>query len=418
MSIPVSAVAFSSALSAAEAPSSRLQAGTAAFRATARAMFVGGFCTFAMLYGAQPLMPMFAHDFGLTPAASSGVVSMSTGALALALIPASLLSDRFGRRALMIAALSLGALLTLLSAFVDSFGHFLLLRALFGAALAGLPAVAMAYLSEEVDGKSLGHSMGLYIAGNALGGMCGRFMSSVLADHFGWRGATLALALLGCLGAWLFWRWLPASRHFQSRRQDFARMRREVGSILGDGGLPWLFLTAFLLMGCFVSLYNYLGFRLLAAPFHLSQSMLAWVFSLYVVGIWSSAWVGRLADHLGRRNVLWLMVAMMLAGLALTLADTLWLMAPGIALFTFGFFAGHSVASSWIGLRAREAKALASALYLGAYYLGSSVYGWLSGLMWGSGGWHGVASALAVGLLALLAVALWLRRLQPLPQNA
>ncbi|WP_233201153.1 MFS transporter, partial [Chromobacterium alticapitis] len=308
MSAPVSAAALPQPTAAPSAAArGKLQAGTPAFHATARAMFVGGFCTFAMLYGTQPLMPLFAHDFGLTPAAASGVVSMSTGALALSLIPASLLSDRCGRRGLMNGALALGALLMLLSAFVGGFGQFLWLRAAFGAALAGLPAVAMAYLSEEVDGKSLGHSMGLYIAGNALGGMCGRFLAAVLADHFGWRGAVLALALLGCGGAWLFWRWLPPSRHFQPRRQDFGRMRDELAAIFRDGGLPWLFLAAFLLMGCFVSLYNYLGFRLLAAPFHLSQSMLAWVFSLYMVGIWSSAWVGKLADRLGRRNVLWLM---------------------------------------------------------------------------------------------------------------
>ncbi|VEB44480.1 Inner membrane transport protein ynfM [Chromobacterium violaceum] len=112
-----------------------------------------------------------------------------------------------------------------------------------------------------------------------------------------------------------------------------------------------------------------------------------------------------------------MMVAMMLAGLALTLADTLWLLVPGVALFTFGFFAAHSVASSWVGLRAREGRALASALYLTAYYLGSSVFGSMSGLMWGRGGWHGVASAVALALLVLLGISLWLRRLQPLPPH-
>ncbi|WP_083338733.1 MFS transporter [Chromobacterium sphagni] len=415
--MPVHAPSAAIPLQAAAAPpAGKLHAGTPAFRSTALAMFAGGFCTFAMLYCTQPLMPLFAHDFGLTPAAASGVVSVSTGTLALALIPASLLADRFGRRGLMNSALALAALLMLLSAFADSFSRFLLLRALFGVALAGLPAVAMAYLSEEVDGRSLGQSMGLYVAGNALGGMCGRFLASVLADHVGWRGAVLALAALGGLGAWLFWRTLPPSRHFQPRRHDFGRMGSELRGLLRDAGLPWLFLSAFLLMGCFVSLYNYLGFRLLAAPFNLSQSMLALVFSLYMVGIWSSAWVGQLADKLGRRNVLWLMVLLMLAGLALTLSDSLWLLAPGIALFTFGFFAGHSVASSWVGLRARQGRALASALYLTAYYLGSSLFGSLSGLMWGRGGWHGVATVLAAGLALMMAISLGLRRLRPLPQ--
>ena len=173
-----------------------------------------------------------------------------------------------------------------------------------------------------------------------------------------------------------------------------------------------LMLTLF--MGCFVSLYNYLGFRLLAAPFNLSHSVLGFVFSLYMVGIWASAWVGRMADRFGRRNMLWLMVVLMAAGLVCTLADSLWLMVPGIALFTFGFFGGHSVASSWIGRRAQRGKALASAFYLTAYYLGSSVVGSFSGLLWGMGKWNGVAAMIALGLLALLLIALRLRKLEPL----
>lgn len=44
-------------------------------------------------------------------------------------------------------------------------------------------------------------------------------------------------------------------------------------------------------------------------------------------------------------------------------------------LFACGFFAAHSVASSWIGRRTRRAKGQASSLYLFCYYLGSSTAG-------------------------------------------
>ncbi len=392
----------------------RLENGTPAFRATARAMFVGGFSTFAMLYSMQPLMPMFAQDFHLSPAAASSVLSIPTTGLALALIPASFLADKVGRKPVMNAALSLAALLMLLGAFVSSFEQFLWLRAVFGIVLAGLPAVAMAYLSEEVAPLSLGHSIGLYIAGNALGGMSGRFIAAVVADHFGWRAAVLTLGVIGVLGAWEFWRSLPASRHFRPVPFNGAELKRDIGGHFADGGLPWLYVCAFLFMGCFVSLYNYLGFRLLGAPFHLSHSVLGFVFSLYMVGIWSSAWVGGMADRFGRRNMLWLMVLLMGLGLACTLSDSLWLMVPGIALFTFGFFGGHSVASSWVGRRAQRGKALASAFYLAAYYLGSSAVGSFSGLLWDHGQWNGVAVMIGLGLALLMAIALKLRKLEPL----
>ena len=68
-------------------------------------------------------------------------------------------------------------------------------------------------------------------------------------------------------------------------------------------------------------------------------------------------------------------------------------------------------------MRARQGRALASAIYLSAYYLGSSLLGSLSGLMWGRGGWNGVAGVLALCLTAMLAISLGLRRLQPLPQS-
>ncbi len=393
----------------------KLVAGSAAYRRTGWALFCAGFATFAMLYGVQPLLPLFSAEFGTGAARASTVLSAGTLSMALMLIPASLLADRLGRKPLMVAALLVGALLTLAATLTQGFGALVWSRAAFGMVLAGLPAVAMAYLSEEVEASSLGKALGLYIAGNALGGMSGRYLAALLADVAGWRLALAALGGLGLLAAALVWKQLPASRHFQPTRGNLAQLWHNGRRHFADAGLPWLFLSAFLLMGCFVSLYNYLGYRLLQAPFSLSQSQIGLVFLLYVVGIWSSAWVGTLADRLGRRNVLWLMIVVMAAGLLLTLPQQLWLVVVGVALFTFGFFGAHSVASSWVGRRALQARALASACYLTAYYAGSSVMGTLSGVLWESHHWPGVAACLGLLLLAALAIALRLRRLPPLP---
>lgn len=391
----------------------RLRAGTPSYRRTARGMFFGGFATFAMLYGFQPLLPQFSQEFHLTPAEASGVMSAATGTLALMLIPAGIAADRLGRKGIMVAALALAACLTLATALAADFGQLLLLRALCGLALAGLPAVAMAYLSEEIAPDSLGRSMGLYIAGNALGGMSGRLLASALADWSSWRLAALVLGGLGLLAAAVFWRSLPASRHFHPSRISLAVLAAGCRRHFSDAGLRWLFVVGFLLMGSFVSLYNYLGYRLVLPPFDLSPGQVGMVFSLYLVGMWGSAWAGKLADRLGRRNVLWVMVCGMALGLGLTLAEGLVLVLLGIGLFTFGFFAAHSVASSWIGRRATTGRALASALYLSAYYLGSSSLGSVSGLMWGVDGWRGIAALLGAALAVCIAIALRLRRLAP-----
>lgn len=397
-------------------PVARIAAGSPEFTRSNRALFFGGFSSFALLYCVQPLLPMLSQQFALSPAQSSLALSVSTAALALSLLVSSALSERIGRKPLMVAAMVGAALATLLCACAQNYQQLLFLRAALGVVLGGMPAVAMAYLGEEIEPASLGLSMGLYISGSAFGGMAGRVLTSVLSDFLSWRVALAVMGLAGLLSALEFWRSLPRSRHFIAGGGPWRALPGALLQHCRDAGLPWLFAMAFLFMGSFVSLYNYLGYRLLGAPFGLRQSLVGAISFLYLLGIFSSVWAGRLADRLGRRNVLWMMVALMLAGLLLTLSNSLPLLLAGTALFTFGFFATHSVASSWVGRRATTARALASALYLFFYYLGASVIGSFSGMLWGRAGWPGVVAILGAALLLALLIALRLRTLAPLPE--
>lgn len=390
------------------------EAGSSGYLRTNLALFVGGFAAFAMLYGTQPLLPLLAADFGLDAATASLSVSAGTAALALLLIPASILADRFGRARVMQFALAAAPLFAIASAFATDFVQLLILRALLGAAIAGLPAAAMAFLGDEIAPTAQGRAMGLYIAGNAVGGMSGRFLSALVTEWTSWRYGLASIGVLGALAALVFWRVLPPARNFRPRAVALATLLADARRIATDPGLPWLFLTSFLLMGAFVGLYNYLGFHLMAAPYGLSPSAIGAVFLLYLAGSFSSAWTGRLTDRFGRRNVLWAMIVCIGAGLAITLATPLAVVVLGVAVCTFGIFGTHTAASGWVGRRAGERRALAAALYLCAYYLGGSILGTAAGLAWGSHGWPGVIAALGLFLLLLLGVALRLRRVPPI----
>jgi YNFM family putative membrane transporter len=167
-----------------------------------------------------------------------------------------------------------------------------------------------------------------------------------------------------------------------------------------------------------VTVYNYLGYRLLAPPFNLSQTVVGLIFGIYLVGTFSSAWMGHLAGKLGRRKVLWTAFALMLLGVACTMTALLWLIILGIAAITFGFFGGHSIVSSWVGRRGGAAKAQASSMYLFSYYMGSSVAGWSGGLFYAAHQWLGVALFVGALVLGGLLIAVRLYRLPPLPQLA
>jgi MFS transporter, YNFM family, putative membrane transport protein len=392
------------------AASGYIRRGSRQFMRVTLALFSAGLATFALLYCVQPILPVLSHQFGISPATSSLSLSISTGLMALGLLVTGPLSDAVGRKSVMVTALMLAAICTLISATMSSWHGILIMRALMGLSLSGVAAVGMTYLSEEMDARVVAFSMGLYISGNSIGGMSGRLLSGVLTDLFSWRIAVAVIGLFSLASALMFWKILPASRHFRPITLRPRNLLINFRLHWRDPGLPWLFAEGFLLMGAFVTLFNYIGYRLLDAPWHLSQAVVGLLSVVYLTGSWSSPKAGALTSRLGRGPVMLGATAIMLLGLLITAFNSLWLILPGMMLFTAGFFAAHAVASGWIGPRARRARGQASSLYLFSYYVGSSVAGTLGGLFWHNFGWHGITLFISTLLLLALLVAWHLHR--------
>jgi YNFM family putative membrane transporter len=407
---------FPPATAAARSAPAPLRHGDPGMRRVRLGLFAAGLATFALLYTPQPLLPLLSAAFRASPAAASLAMSAGTAALAVAIIPVSSLSEVCGRRVVMIVSVLAAAVLGLLAPFSVNLPMLVGIRVLEGFALAGVPATAMAYLAEEVDRAHLGRAMGLYIAGNAIGGLSGRVIAGVLAEHGGWRVATAGVSGLALCCAVAFAVLLPRSSFFTPAPLRLRALGATLARNLADTRLLRLYLIGFALMGAFVTVYNYLTYRLSAAPFGLSTSVIGALFTVYLVGTYSSTTAGRLADRAGRYGVLAAGVLLAACGVALTLPASLGWIVAGLVVLTAGFFAAHSVASGWVGARARVAPAQASALYLCLYYLGSSVAGSAGGVFWSRGGWPAVVLFALVLLAVALASALSLgrtRRAQP-----
>jgi MFS transporter, YNFM family, putative membrane transport protein len=388
----------------------RLRYGDAGMRRVRLGLFAAGLATFALLYVPQPLLPELSRAFGASPAAASLAMSAGTFALAIAIIPVSSLSEVRGRREVMTVSVIAAAVLGLIAPLSPNLPALIGIRVLQGLALAGVPATAMAYLAEEVDRADLGRAMGLYIAGNAIGGLSGRVVAGILAEHGGWRVAMAGVSGLALACAVAFAVLLPRSSFFTPSPPRLRVLGATLASNLADTRLLRLYLIGFALMGAFVTVYNYLTFRLSAAPFGLSASVIGALFTVYLAGTWSSTLAGRLADRAGRRVVLAVGAAVAIGGVALTLPSSLALIVAGLVALTAGFFAAHSVASGWVGGLAPVAPAQASALYLCLYYIGSSVAGSAGGIFYAHGGWP-LTAAFAAALLAIaMASAVSLRR--------
>jgi YNFM family putative membrane transporter len=385
--------------------------GSRGYRGVLIGLAAAGMATFAQLYSLQGVLPGLAADLDISASSAALTVSAATLGLAAAVIPWSAAADRFGRLPIMRVAILAAVVLGLAVPFSPNLPSLLILRFIEGAAMGGIPAVALAYLSEEVSRVHAAVAAGSYVSGTTIGGLAGRIVAAPLSDAANWRIGVGAVSLLAAVAAVVFMLTAP-------KQQGFLPLRRtDPGPGLGGRLLAQLrnprqvglYLQAFLLMGGFVAVYNYLGFRLGAAPFSLPQSLASFLFLAYLAGTWSSRAAGSLAGRLsgrgGRRTVLLCSIAVMAAGLALTLAAWLPAVIAGLVVFTAGFFAAHSIASGWAPFLATEGRAQASSLYNLFYYAGSSLLGWIGGFFFQLWGWSGLSAFVGVLLAAAAAAA-------------
>jgi YNFM family putative membrane transporter len=392
--------------------------GTPAYRRVAVALFLAGLATFALLYSTQALLPELSQHFGVSAASSTLTVSLATAGLGVALLVAGPASERLGRTRLIHLSLGASSLVALGSAFAPTWPVMLGSRLLEGVVLAGLPAVATAYLREELHPSSHARAAGLYVGGTALGGMSGRLLTGAVASYAGWRPALAAAAVLALACAVAVRLLLPPSRHFVPGAPGGRAVVAMTVKALSDPALLALYVVGGCSMGMLVAVFNTLGFRLEAAPYHLGLGVASLVFLVYPLGTVSSTVSGRLADRLGRRAVLPAGCALAVVGLLLTLANGLVLVVVGLGMLTAGFFVVHGIASGWVPARAHAggvATAQAASLYLFTYYLGGSVFGSAAGRVWTGGGWPGVVTLGTVLLAVTVALAVLLRRTPVLP---
>ncbi len=387
--------------------------GSPELRRTSLALFVAAVGSFGLLHSPQPLLPLLAADFDIGAGRSSLAISLSTATLALGVLVAAPLSDRFGRTAFIRAALTTSTALGLGCALAPTWPALEVMRALLGVSLAGLIAVAVAYLREELSPAAGGPAIALYIGGNALGGMAGRLLAAGLAELWGWRAGLGGVGLMAAAGTVVAWRLLPASRRFVPATAGLRALGHRTAGVLRDPALLALYGLAFALMGAFFTLWNPIAFRLQSQPYGLSAGGAGLVVLLYALGSVSSARAGRLAARRGRRSVVLVAVLVLAGGVALTLTAPLALVVAGMAVATVGFFAAHGVSSGWVAVRAAgrgRSAGQASSLYLVGYYLGASVGGGIGGVAWERSGWTGVVMATAAFLVLAAALTVGLSR--------
>lgn len=383
------------------------------------ALCLGSILVFLNLYQAHPLLPLLAEAFSVSSLRAAAALSACTAGLAVGLLPAASLADQVGRRQVMLGAL-LGAIaISPLIPLCRSFDALLALRFVQGIFLAGLPATAIAYMGEEFSKKAMVSAVGIYIAANSLGGIAGRVVAGLLAGWQGeWQDAFWGIALVSALllpvVAWL----LPAQQGFVVSEPQRGELFRALAMHLKEPLLVGAYLIGGLNFMVFLNQYSYLTFLLSQAPFSLPAQWLGLLFLTYLPGTLASSLSGRVSQRVGSAQAMTCGIVIMMAGALLLLLGSISAMLGGLLISSFGFFLTHASASHWVGQHVQRHRAVASSLYLIAYYLGASLGGIYLHPFWEAAQVPGMVGGMLLVLALTAAISVWLgkRKAQTRPE--
>ncbi|OXM82405.1 MFS transporter [Paenibacillus rigui] len=360
-------------------------------------IFLATMSVFILLYAPQPLLPLFAEQYGISIATASLTISVTIICLAVSSFVLAPFFDRWDRKTVVgIASLLLvvpSAMLTV----TDSFAWMLVWRGLHGLCIPGVTAVLVAYASEEFPSAQRGRVLGIYVSATVAGGLVGRVIAGPIAETFSWHAVFGWIAVLSALVSALVWWLLPASKQKASKDRtgflDHLRNRALLGT----------FLIGFSQFFAFIGFFTYLPFYAAGEPFRLSVTQISFLYGAYVFGVFSAPMAGYWSDRVGRRATMALGHLIGAAGILLTLWPTLPALLIGASILALGNFASQSATTAYVTDIATKARGAASSLYLVFFYVGGSLGAFVPGLLWSRFAWHGLVG-LTVGTIVLALV--------------
>ncbi|MBV5316404.1 MAG: MFS transporter [Desulfobulbaceae bacterium] len=351
------------------------------------------FCTvitFCSLYAAQPIQPVFQHEFGLTSLQAILFTTLMMLPLGFAPMFYGVLLERLSARLIVRTAILMLGLLELVFCVTDNYLLLLIIRGFQGMAIPAILTSLVSYISFTAPREDVQAAIARYIAATILGGFLGRFLSGLFTDLFGWRFFFFVLGML------LIWGFFLLRDLEKDANLEYTRPRMgEVVALVKQPQFFWLYCTIFTVFFVFAGLLNFLPFELKALNPAFRETGIGFMYFGYVMGILVSLNVRRMITLFGSET----RVAM--AGLFLYIIGICGFMihdhrAMFLAMFVFctGMFMAHSLLSGYINTLAKSQKGIANGVYISFYYLGGTIGSFAPGILYEHFGWRVFLSCL------------------------
>lgn len=273
-----------------------------------------------------PSMPAIALAFEANYGRVQLVLSLFLASIAISQIFVGALSDRFGRRPVLLIGLLIFSVVTLLATAAPSIDALIAFRIVQGASGCVGIVLARAIVRDLFDRRQSASMLGYVTMGYAVAPMVAPVIGGLLQESFGWTAIFLFTAMLGAGCVAVTWAYVPETNHNPAPRLSFASTFRDFGQLLRN----W----DFLLFTANCGLSSGVFFAFLGGAPYIADHILGLTPGVY--GIWfGTTPIGYVAGNYiaGRFTERFGVARMILAGSAIALIST----ALSPILFYFGF---------------------------------------------------------------------------------
>jgi len=374
------------------------------------AVFSAGFATFVNMWCTQSILPQIASAFHVAVSRTGLVVTAPLVATALVAPLVGAISDRFGRKFLVLGAAGLLVIPTVLVAEARTLEAMILLRFVQGLMLPFIFTITIAYIGDETTGAATARLAGAYTSGAIFGGFSGPLMTGMVTSVAGWRVGLVVVGVVTLVAAVTIAVAMPRERNFRPI-YGVGRALKSFPMHLSNGRLVATFAVGFGVLFSLVAVFTFINFRLAAAPYFMGPAALGLIFVVYLGGVVMSPVAARLSARFGRRLVMAVVGPVILGGLACTLAAPVGAILVGLLLVSSAIFIQQTLATAFVGAAAGQAKSTAVGLYVTFYYIGGSFGGLAPAGIWHVYGWPGCVALVAVMQLVMFLTALRFWRL-------
>ena len=335
-------------------------------------LFVSGLVIMMNLYLTIPLTKSISETFKVTTTQAGLLSSLFSIGFALGCLIYGLLSEKFGRKKIILIGIVTLTLVTLLIGFSQSFYMVLSLRFLQGLTASTFSPVALAFAGEYFNGSTKTTAIGLISTGFLMAGIFGQILATSINNLFTFQMVFITmgcLLLITGLGLLLI---LPKTKA-NSPQLDIRKSFSNIKVVLRKKELLLCYFVAFFLLMSFVLMYNLLTQKLSLPPFNLTASELLNIRLAGLIGMLFSPLAGNITQKISVKYLLTVSLSLtVISSLMMSIASSLISLLVLSVLFVLGIALAVPSLVSLVNIFGAFERGLAVSIYTFVLFLGTS----------------------------------------------